>query len=260
MIDIHSHILFGVDDGAKTIEDSVNIIKEEISKGVTHIILTPHFKNKYIDIKLENIEQNYNALKEYILKNNMDINIYMGNEIFFDSNYYEILEEGDFYSLANSKYILIEFDVSDIPKNIAEMCYDARIKGFIPIIAHVERYSTLYKDMDLLKEILNEGALLQVNASTVANKEDRESHRFANYLLKHELVSFIASDIHNLRSRGFHLDEAFKAVKKSCGNVYANKIFRENQLKVIANEYFEIPHIKSNGGKILSKLFKINKI
>ncbi|MDD4781952.1 MAG: hypothetical protein PHT02_15305 [Tissierellia bacterium] len=255
MIDIHSHILFGVDDGAKTIEESINIIKEVINKGVTHIILTPHYNNKYVKIDSSKVIQNYNVLKEQVTKENLNINIFLGNEIFFDSNYYEILEQGEFNTLAYSKYILIEFNVFDIPKNIAEMCYETNVKGYIPIIAHVERYNILYKNIELLKDILNERALLQINASTIVNKEDKESYRFCNYLLKHELVSFVASDIHNLSNRSFYLDEAFKIVSKSYGDAYANKIFKENALKVLANEYFEFPNIKSNGG-IFSKLFK----
>ncbi|MPN54500.1 hypothetical protein SDC9_202170 [bioreactor metagenome] len=112
----------------------------------------------------------------------------------------------------------------------------------------------------MLKDILNEGALLQVNASTIVNKEGKASYKFANYLLKNELVSFVASDIHNLEDRNFHLDEAFKIVKKTYGDTYANKIFKDNALQVIANEHVEFPKINSNGGKILSNIFRISKI
>lgn len=254
MIDMHSHILFGVDDGANTIDDSIKLIQEEIVKGVNHIILTPHYKNKEID--MEKISRNFNTLNECVNNENLDVKLFLGNEVFFDSNFYEVLDKGSFNTLASSDYVLIEFSLNDIPNNIAEMCYETRLKGYVPIIAHVERYSLLYNNMELLKDILNEGALLQVNASTIINKESKESNKFASYLLKHELVSFVASDVHNMNSRGFYLDEAYKVVKKLCGDKYADKIFKLNQQKIISNEYFDTPVIKSSGGRILSKLFR----
>jgi len=256
MIDIHNHILFGVDDGAKTIENSIELIKEEINKGVSHIIFTPHYKNRGVELDMKKVAQNFDCLKEIVTNEKLDIKLYLGNEIYFGSNFYEVLEKGNFNTLAESNYILIEFSVIDTPKNISEMCYEARIKGYIPIIAHVERYSSLYDDKRLLKDILNEGALLQVNASTLVNLESKESNKFANFLLKNELISFVASDVHDMDVRCFYLDEAYKRVKKTCSDTYVDKIFNINQQKVLSNEYFDAPKIKSDKGRILSKLFR----
>lgn len=252
---MHSHILFGVDDGACTIDDSIKLINEEIAKGVDQIILTPHFNN-HIKHDTNKIYSNYISLKNLVEQENLNVRLYLGNEIFLDSNFYEVLDSGEFYTLASSDYVLIEFSLIDLPDNIAEICYEIRLKGYIPVIAHVERYSNLYNNSELLKEILNEGALLQVNASTIINMESNESYKFANYLLKHELISFVASDVHNIDSRAFYLDEAFKVVRKTCSEAYAEKIFKLNQQKIISNEYFDSPVIKSSRGRILSKLFR----
>lgn len=256
MIDMHSHILFGVDDGAKTIEESISLINEEIIKGVSHIILTPHFKITREKFDKEKVHRNFTALKTFVENENLNIKLYLGSEIYLGSNFYETLENGYFYTLANSKYILVEFSVFDVPKNIPERCYEARRNGYIPIIAHVERYSNLYKNKELLSEILNEGAHLQVNASTVINKESKESNKFAHFLLKNELVSFIASDVHNMNLRKFYLDEAYNEVKKLCDENYCDKIFRLNQQKILSNEYFDTPKLESTGGNFLSKIFR----
>ena len=256
MIDMHNHILFGVDDGAKTIDNSIVLLKEEIKKGVTHIILTPHYKYKGVDLDMEKVSDNFKVLKDIVVNEKLNVELYLGNEIYFDSNFYEVLEKGKFNTLAGSDYILIEFNLIDIPKNVVEMCYEARIKGYIPIIAHVERYNFLYNDIQLLKDIINEGALLQVNASTIVNKESKESNKFINFLFKNELVSFIASDLHNMESRGFYLDEALKKIKKICSDSYADKIFIENQQKILSNEYINAPNIKPDRGRVLSKLFR----
>jgi len=256
MIDMHNHILFGVDDGAKTIENSIELIEEEIKKGVSHIILTPHYKGKSVELNMENVMRNFDDLKEFVENKKLNVKLYLGNEIYCDSNFYELFENGKFKTLAGSDYILIEFSVTDTPKNIAEICYEAKIKGYIPIIAHVERYSSLYDDSLLLKDILNEGAHLQVNASTLVNRESKESNRYANFLLKNELISFVASDVHDMGERCFYLDEAYKRVKKTCSESYADKIFYINQQKIISNEYFDTPNIKTDRGRILSKLFR----
>lgn len=256
MIDMHNHILFGVDDGAKTIENSIELIKEEVKKGVSHIIFTPHYKNKGLELDMDKIANNFVDLKELALNEKLNVKLYLGNEIYFGSNYYEVLEKGRFNTLAESNYILIEFSVLDTPKNIAEMCYEARLKGYYPIIAHVERYSSLYYNIELLKDVLNEGAHLQVNASTLVNKESKESNKFTSFLLKNELISFVASDVHDTDDRCFYLDEAYKRLKKTCNDSYVDKIFYINQQKILSNEYFDTPKIKSERGRILSKLFR----
>lgn len=256
MIDMHNHILFGVDDGAKTIDDSIKLINEEIKKGVSHIILTPHYNKNCVKFDENSIESNFNLLNDYVIKERLPVKLYLGNEVYFDSNFYEVLDKGNFKTLDSSDYLLIEFSLIDVPDNIAEICYETRLKGYIPIIAHVEKYINLYTNPDMLKEVLNEGALLQVNASSIVGMESKEINKFVNYLLKHELISFAASDVHNMDSRGFYLDEAYNIVKKSHGDAYADRIFKINQQKILLNEYFDTPVLKSSGGRILSKLFR----
>lgn len=255
MIDMHSHILFGVDDGAKTLEDSLELINEEIEKGVEKIILTPHFKKKQLHAGVDVINENFKVLCEAVKSNKLNVQLFLGCEVYLDSNYYNTIWEEPIITLADSDYVLIEFSMSDTPKNIPEICYELGIKGYIPIIAHIERYDILYNNKQLIKEILNEGAHFQVNASTVINKENKESYRFVKYLLKNELVSFVASDVHNRDSRRFYLDEAYKVVSKTCNYDYAVQIFKDNPENIIMNKYFDSPRLEIKKG-FLSRLFK----
>jgi protein-tyrosine phosphatase len=254
MIDMHTHVLFGVDDGAKTIENSLDLIKEEVNKGVSKIILTPHFKKRHGETNVEKIVENFKVLKEIVSEENLNVELFLGSEVYLDHNYYDTIWKEPIITLAGSDYVLIEFSMTDAPKNIPEICYEANLKGFIPIIAHVERYDILYDNTQLIKDILNEGAHFQINASTVVNKEDKVSSKFVNYLLKNELVSFVASDVHNRDSRAFYLDKAYSVVNKMCSHSYAEKIFKENQDKVIMNKYFDSPKIEQKKG-FISKLF-----
>lgn len=256
MIDMHTHVLFGVDDGAGTIDDSLALIREEIEKGVNQIIMTPHYRKRHSDSGIDKIAENFKALKDCVKAENLKVKLFLGCEVYLDSDYYDTIWKEPIITLAGSDYILIEFSMTDTPANIPEICYEANLKGYMPIIAHVERYDVLYDNKQLIKDILNEGAYFQVNASTVINKEGRGSHKFVNYLLKNELVSFVASDVHNKDSRAFYLGEAYSTVNKICSHNYAEKIFRENQENIIMNKYFESPKLYINKKGFISKLFK----
>lgn len=245
MIDIHSHILFGVDDGARTIEDSIEIIGEAIKQGIDKIILTPHFEKNHTD--KQSIYTNYELLKKATQEKGLKIELYLGSEIYLSSDNLELVEEKAFFTLADSRYILIEFDDQNVPGNIADICYEIKLLGYIPIIAHTERYISLYQDKDKLEDILNEGALFQINASSII-KEDSDSHtvaKFAQFLLKNKLASFVASDAHNTTSRGIHMLEAYNETRKLYGQSYTDDIFRHNQQKVIDNIPIEYPRYQS---------------
>lgn len=254
MIDIHNHILFGVDDGAKTFDESMELIKEEVKKGVTHIIFTPHFNKRNYHLYQDKVSFNFRLLKEASEKENLSVQLYLGNEVYLDSTKYTSIIDNGFNTLADSKYILVEFNEIIPPDNMPEICYEINVSGYIPIIAHAERYEILYDNTKLLSEILYEGAHLQVNASSILNKENRERNKFAHYLLKNQLISFAASDVHNTASRKFHLDEAYQAVTKIYGKVYADKIFKHNQVNIISNLNFDSPKFLSKK-KIFSKFF-----
>lgn len=254
MIDIHSHILFGVDDGAETFEESMELIKEEVEKGVSHIIFTPHFNKRNYHQDKDKISANFHSLKEATQKENLNVELYLGNEVYMDFNNYDSIIENGFTTLAESKYILVEFNELIPPDNMPEICYEINVSGYIPIIAHAERYEILYKNRQMLIDVLNEGAHLQVNASSILHKENKERNKLANFLLKSKLVSFVASDVHNTTSRKFYLDEAYKEVSKKYGQEYTNQIFKHNQFHVICNRDFKSPKYRPKKS-ILSKFF-----
>jgi protein-tyrosine phosphatase len=262
MIDIHSHILFEIDDGAVTINDSIALIREEIRQGVNSIICTPHYKNDGFDA--EKVSHNFKMLKEKLEAESLTAQLYLGSEVYFNSGFYDMLEKDVFLPLADTRYLLIEFNYINTPVNAAEMCYEMKIRGYVPIIAHTERYNGFYEDRHLLDDILNEGALLQVNASSIVEKDVNDfdnNHKFAYYLLKNELISFVASDAHNMESRGIKMEEAYRKVLKLNGKSYADKIFSFNQQKLLSNEMIETEFKKKVESKgknkgLLSKIFK----
>lgn len=256
MIDMHSHILFGVDDGPKTIYESLELIKDEIKKGVSHIILTPHFKKRSNESSMDVVLNNFIFLKRAASIEQLSVELFLGNEVYLGSNNYDTIFNNSFNSLAGSNYVLIEFDPAATPEYIPDICYEIKLKGYIPVIAHVERYESFHDNRQLLFDTLNEDTHLQINASSLLNKENKESYKFVNYLLKNQLVSFVASDTHNLNLRSSRMDEAYMVVKKLYGHSYAEKIFNLNQYNIIRNKYFDSPKMNSLNKGCLSKLFK----
>ena len=254
MIDMHNHILFGVDDGPKTMQESMELIKEASNKGVTHIVFTPHFNKRNYSLNNDKVSINFQILKRAVNEENISMELYLGNEVYLDSLGYTSLFENGFNTLAGSKYILVEFNEILPPSNIPEICYELAINGYIPIIAHAERYEILNNNRKLISEILDEGVHLQINASSVLNKENKERNKLAHYLLKNEIVSFVASDVHNNTSRKFYLNEAYDAVCKICSKSYADNIFKLNQLNIINDKKFDSPKLPAKP-MFLSKFF-----
>ncbi|MFA5720480.1 MAG: CpsB/CapC family capsule biosynthesis tyrosine phosphatase [Acholeplasmataceae bacterium] len=220
MIDIHNHAIFGIDDGAKTIEDSIKMIDQAINIGISDIILTPHYNRKY---KSMDVEDKFNKLIDYY--KDKPINLHLGREY-----KYNALKPLKKFTLGHSNYMLIEF--STIEKEpIEEVCYNMKARGLIPIIAHIERYHYLTKtDYEEIKEV----ALFQVNSESVLGISSyRKDKKITKYLLKKGYVDFIASDAHNDTNRGNTLDKAYLYILKKFGKQLAEDLFINNPKKII---------------------------
>lgn len=228
MIDMHSHIIFGVDDGAKTIEESIAIIEEEIKQGVTKIICTPHYRKGMFEASSENIKDNFNILKEEIKKRNLSVEIYLGREIFYNNKIQEMIRDGHLSSLNDTKNYLIEFSYT-IDTEIDDIAYEFNRQGLTMIIAHIERYQYI-KDINYLYDLKALGALIQINASTICGVDGKKEQRKVFKYIKHGLVDFVASDIHY--SRHNHMVEAYNKIVKKFGEEVAVKLFNDN-----ANNY-----------------------
>ena len=166
MIDIHSHILYGIDDGSKTIEESILILKKCEQEGMKKIVLTPHYmentnynKNNKEKIKL------FNNLKEEINKQNINIDLYLGNEVYANENILELIEKEEILTINNSRYLLIEFPLLNENLNDINIIYNLKLSNIIPIIAHPERYE--YITIEKIKQYINMGALIQINKDSL---------------------------------------------------------------------------------------------
>ena len=227
MIDIHTHILPEVDDGSASLDCSISMINECVNQGATDIILTPHYRGEY-KLTSKQLKTKFLEFRAYIEKSGILVNLYLGQEIFIEKDYRALFEKNTFLSINDGKYILIEFDY-DIKRDVTEVVYELKRMGYIPIIAHIERYQNY--DISLAIEVKELGGLIQVNAESLVGKQKRIFGKKVKKLLKNDLVDFVASDFHFNREN--FLLKAQTYITKKFGKERANKIFIENAKKII---------------------------
>lgn len=232
MIDIHSHILPNVDDGSESLSESLELVKEAIKLGISDIVLTPHFEiTPARMIPGVNIKEQFDLFCEEVKKENLQVNLYLGNEVTNDDNLLEVLKVRKDLSLNNSKYLLLELDFYSLDLDIGEYIYELSLLGYHVIIAHVERY--IYTNYKYVEMLVNEGALIQVNANALVSK-DSEMKKMIFKLIKNNKVHFISSDVHYGREN--KMLEAYQVVAKKFNKDIANKLFIENPRKVLLNQ------------------------
>lgn len=236
-IDIHSHILPQIDDGAKNIDMSIKMLRIAQQNGICSIILTPHNKPMHHNASPEKIGSLTDELQEAANKKEIAIRLYVGNEIYYRSNILEILEERKASTLADSMYVLVEFGPMDDFDYIRNGIYQLLSGGFRPILAHVERYGSVASSVERVRELVKMGCYIQINAGSVMGQYGFGTKKFTRQILKQGLVHFVATDAHDdVRRRPCLLDCA-KYIDKKFGEDYAEKILKENPEKVINNEY-----------------------
>lgn len=231
MTDVHSHILFGIDDGSRTILESVELLKKLKSVGFNNVILTPHFiLDSTYNSNYESNIKIYNELKERLISENIDINIYLGNEIFIDKNIPTLLEKNIITSLNETKYVLVEFPMHNKLLNIEDILYEIRSKGYEVVIAHPERYDAFKEDYSIVDTLREDGFLFQSNYSSILGYYGKDSIKLLKYMLKRHYIDFLGTDIHRIEKT--YVIDNFKKIEKHIikvtGSEYYNKIQANN--------------------------------
>ena len=234
MIDIHSHLIYGVDDGSKTKEESIEILKDLSNNNVTDIILTPHYisETNYVSSKINNIKK-LKELKRELEENNININIYLGNEIYIDRNIIELIEKNEMCTLNNTEYLLIELPMSGVYPDYFDILNNLINEGCKVILAHPERYTTFQKDFNRILELNEIGVLFQCNVGSILGEYGKEAKKCIKKLFKNKLVSFMGTDIHKNKDDYNYIEKAKKKISKYLSNEELNNIFIENAKKII---------------------------
>ncbi|MBU8686472.1 tyrosine protein phosphatase [Priestia megaterium] len=218
MIDIHCHILPGIDDGARTIEDSLKMAEQAVAEGISKVIATPHHQNgKYINEK-NSIFQCVNQLNVQLEEKHIPLTVLPGQESRIYGELVQDYIDDKVMSLNNTgKYVFIEFPSNQVPRYSEQLLFDIQAQGLIPIIVHPERNVKFIENPDLLYNFVNKGALTQVTAGSLTGKFGKKINKFSLDLIHASLTHVIASDAHNVSGRNFFMTEAIDLIKKDFG-------------------------------------------
>ncbi|MBM7606331.1 protein-tyrosine phosphatase [Metabacillus crassostreae] len=232
MIDIHCHILDGIDDGAKDINASLDMVKHAANEGITKIIATPHHKNGKYENTAETIKDKVIMLNKLISEHNIPLEILPGQEPRIYGDLLEDYEKGEILTLNQSKYVFIELPSNHVPRYTKKLLFDIQLAGLSPIIVHPERNSEIIENPNILYKFVEQGAATQVTASSVTGDFGKKIKKFSLQLIESSQAHFIASDAHNLSGRTFRLREAYDVIGKEFGSelVY---MFQENAELVV---------------------------
>lgn len=242
MRDIHSHLLYGIDDGSSSIDESIKLLKEMEKAGTTDLMLTPHYvENSKYDCNNSDKKLLFEELKKKAEENNIHIHLYLGNEVFFTNHFLRYIKENEIKTLNNSKYLLFEFPMSNVYANALEILQKLTMNGCVPIMAHPERYLSFQKNPEMLLEYLNAGILLQGNFTTLFGKYGRGAEKTLKLLLKKKMISFLGSDTHHeVKFNEKKLRKKLKKITKD--DEYAEDLLNNNFEKVINDQ--DIPLIR----------------
>ena len=233
MIDVHSHALYDCDDGSKDLNQTIEMLRCAKKCGFTAIFFTPHYMEDGYKNDKNDIHQKIDIVRESIKKEKIDIKLYKGEEVFIYPKLDEDFDKVIF--LNDSKYILIELPMIEKVGYLDDMIYKILSNGKVPIIAHPERYLATRKDISFVEELINKGALIQMNINSIVGHYGEDAKKIAKQMLKRNMVHFVASDAHSFKGYEKTLD-SLKALKKIVSEEKFYEITCGNQLKVIRNE------------------------
>ncbi len=239
MIDIHSHLLPGIDDGAENWEESMRMARSAVQSGTTEVVITHHILDN-TQYKLEaEILPKYVEMKQRLEAANIPLKLHLAAEIYYQPDMELDHRISTFNN--NGRYFLVEFPMQGIPRGVDENFFDLILNGKTPIIAHPERNFGLLKNPDRAYDFVQRGALLQMNAGSIEGKYGEGVKALALALLKSRLIHFIGSDGHNDHRRPMRIGMIYNTIREMWGERTAQLMFYEHPRKALLGEEIKPP-------------------
>ena len=238
MIDIHAHILPGVDDGASSTKTALQMARMAADSGVTDLIATPHCNQmyRYENFACEELTARFAALEQAVQDAQIPVRLHRGMEVYGTTDTAALLHGGKLTTLCESRYLLIEFDFSEERRFMDRVLRAVSAEGVTPIVAHPERYRALQSDPAILYEWVLNGIHLQLNKGSLSGFFGRSAFQLAMRILRHDLASFVASDAHGTERRTTVLTGACDWVREQFSDRRAERLFSENPARVLADK------------------------
>ena len=238
MIDIHAHILPGLDDGAKDFETALVMLQTAQESGVTDIIATPHAnqRSRYENYVSEELDGRLEILKAAVRHADLSIRVHAGMEVFGTPHLPSLLREGKVMTLAGSRYLLVEFAFREDPYFMEHTLLSLCREGVVPIVAHPERYRTIQDMPEVLFNWVEAGIHLQINKGSIAGRFGRGAAETAHMMLAHDLADVIASDAHDTDRRTTDLSRVQEYLTANFSQRRAERLLEENPRRILRDE------------------------
>jgi protein-tyrosine phosphatase len=239
--DFHSHILWGIDDGAASVEASLEIIRRKIELGFTHLVATPHIMDGVYNNDLAIITAHLAELRQVLQAENLPVQVYQGAEHYCDYRFYDSLRKKELVTLHDqSRYFLVEIPTIKDQKWLNEMLFEAGRRGYTPIIAHPERYQAVQDNKLDIAELVEQGAHLQINLGSLSGIYGRAARKAAEMLFKRELISFIGTDSHGYAEEHAAHCKAMNILAQLISPEYLDALLRVNPARALQGLTCEI--------------------
>lgn len=235
MIDIHNHILPGIDDGCRSLEESLELARLAVKEGIHDIIATPHHANGRYQNEAEKVRQATAQLNTALAGEGIELRIHTGQEIRVYKELLDDLNAGKLLTLAGSRYMLLEFSSSRVPEGIEDLLHELNLAGITAIIAHPERNMELAGNLPRLADLIDRGALAQMTTHSLNGLFGRKIQSISMDMCRSNLIHFLSSDAHHPKERPFFLQAAATHImKKLGGETYS--YYKENAHRVLHNQ------------------------
>ena len=233
MVDMHCHALPAVDDGSQNMEQTIEMLRIASEEGISAMIVTPHYKDGRHNASVQTILSRIAQVQEEVVRQGIFVDLYPGNEIFYFHGVEDMLDKGHILTLNNTDRVLIEFSPSSDYTYIRNALDGIRASGYVPIIAHIERYECMLRDMTRVKELKNMDIEVQVNVSSAAGKLGSRVQKYIYEMLKGRYVDYMGTDAHDTENRIPEFQECYRKLEKKFDSDYINAVFYENALAII---------------------------
>lgn len=254
MIDFHCHIIYGVDDGAKSLEESLNMIDEAKRAGFTEIILTPHYISEYYETNAMGIKKILEELQSYC--QSKEIKLHQASEIYAYEDMASLLEQKKASNIGNTRYVLFELPRNNEILDISPMIYNLLEHKYIPVIAHPERYSYIQKNPNKVISWIEDGALLQANFASIIGIYGKDAKNTLIKMLKHDMIHFFGTDCHRQQSIYLKMPEILSELKKVLSENEIYKLTTKNAEEILNGNILEVPEPQIIKESFFGKIFK----
>jgi len=248
MIDFHSHIIHGIDDGAKNLDMSLEMLEIAEGEGVEYICATPHFIAEEFEFTRDKYNKKFDSLVLASKEKDLKIEILSGLEIYMHPNLPQLYKENRIWGINDSEYLLVELPMGQFPRYTEDVFYELMLLGVTPILAHPERNIKIMENHDLIINLIKQGVLMQINSASLLGDYGKKVKKTAEQFVKKNMVHILGSDGHNVTSRKTSIRKAFEIVKDKNEPMY--NWISQNQTNIIDNKpMMEILEVKTKDRK-----------